>query len=179
MRFCCGHFGSLNLAIPVVHPAYTKNLLHVLKLLCPHCAKVLFPIPLAPETHPGYVSWNDYANKMNRKFDYVCQNYKGIERLNELSKVFTKKIISCGIPSEIILPEMLIDEEKKTNSSIEPSLLHFSNDEILETKKNLQGKKKTIKAKNICLLVTPIHYRTDQKKILNLSKEKFNLEILV
>ena len=116
LKKCPGHFGHASLAVPVTHPAHIKHLFNVVHLFCPHCSRILFPIPCAPDNHPCAKSWNDYATKMNIKFFKICKQFKGIDRLSELAKIVTKRVLSCGIPSETILPEILEEKDKKNNN---------------------------------------------------------------
>ncbi len=40
---CVGHFGSLDLSLPLYHPMYFKHTLNALKIICKQCSRVLLP----------------------------------------------------------------------------------------------------------------------------------------
>ena len=113
LKKCPGHFGHIKLALPVTHPAHIKHLYNVVRLFCPHCSKVLLPFPLLPDTDERAKSWNKKAKQINIKYYKICKTYEGIERLNELGKLINKKMMSCGVPSETLLPEIFSEDKKK------------------------------------------------------------------
>lgn len=42
-RNCCGHFGHINLPLPVVNPLFHKEVFTLLKLSCSYCYKLIIP----------------------------------------------------------------------------------------------------------------------------------------
>jgi DNA-directed RNA polymerase II subunit RPB1 len=40
IRICPGHFGHIELAVPVIHPMFTKILVSILNCICPQCSKL-------------------------------------------------------------------------------------------------------------------------------------------
>ena len=43
IRNCCGHFGHINLPLPVINPLFHKEVLTLLKLSCSYCYKLAIP----------------------------------------------------------------------------------------------------------------------------------------
>lgn len=41
MANCAGHFGHIELAVPVFHPGFIRKTKRILEIVCPNCSKVL------------------------------------------------------------------------------------------------------------------------------------------
>ncbi len=65
---CAGHFGHIQLELPVFHIGYFRHTLTVLQVICKSCARVLLPPNLA----------NGYRSKLRRDIDTLSR--KGIHK---------------------------------------------------------------------------------------------------
>jgi len=82
---CPGHFGHIELAVPITHIAFTKKIYALLKATCRNCGRVLFP--------------DDKIQKVRAKIDRNCQLlgtvpdgvYKAI-----LKEIKAKQCPHCG-----------------------------------------------------------------------------------
>lgn len=43
LQECTGHFGHIELTLPVFHPGYQKMLVKILQTVCKKCARILLP----------------------------------------------------------------------------------------------------------------------------------------
>ncbi len=60
---CAGHFGHIQLELPVFHIGYFRHTLTVLQVICKSCARILLPPTLA----------NSYRSKIRRDIDTLSR----------------------------------------------------------------------------------------------------------
>ncbi len=72
---CAGHFGHIQLELPVFHIGYFKHTLTVLQVICKSCARVLLPPNLANGYHSKLRKDNDTLSRagIHKKIVEKCK----------------------------------------------------------------------------------------------------------
>ncbi len=86
--FCPGHFGRIELAMPVVHIGYVKRIKDILNTTCPKCGKVLLPEDQRRE-------FIEEAKEFMRKNPNVKINDNLAKRVRDEVKKYLKKNKTC------------------------------------------------------------------------------------
>ncbi|EQC33505.1 hypothetical protein SDRG_09014 [Saprolegnia diclina VS20] len=102
---CVGHFGYVNLELPVFHIGYIKATLEILQNICKECSRVL----LAPDVREGY---------LRRMRDPTADALKKINTRKKISAL-CKKVVRCphcdginGTVRKIACPTLKLVHEK-------------------------------------------------------------------
>lgn len=76
IKDCAGHFGSISLAVPVLHPMFTKEIIHVLGYICYRCHKCLVnDVNMPVSVYCAYC-------KCLQPFYTIHKDECGVERIN-------------------------------------------------------------------------------------------------
>jgi len=82
---CAGHFGFIDLALPVFHIGYFKHTLSLLQCICKSCSRVLLPLDTGPVTY----------NKMLAKFRARGPDGAPVADVLARQKLFKKVVEAC------------------------------------------------------------------------------------
>lgn len=117
IRKCAGHCGSMNLAVPVLHPMYIEELVTALRYVCYRCDRCLIEHPNVPVPI--------YCKKcQSRQPDYtVTRDDCGVERI----------VAMCERDSIVLAPTDLLDKFKKVEADLKKLKLRFNPRDLIIT----------------------------------------------
>jgi len=153
---CLGHFGYVNLELPVYHVGYFRAIIQVLQSICKTCSRILlnptdavaFREKLKNPNMP-YLSKKAMKKKLLEKMKKItkcfhCQELNGVVKKCGLLKISHEKFRSVKKSSDIMEEKLAEYEElRESNSEVEgmlgSALIHVFNPlEVLNLFQNIQ-----------------------------------------
>jgi len=147
--YCPGHYGFVDLELPVFHPGYFKATVKVLQYICKTCSRVLLPpeqrehfLKKLHRRELAYIEKKNIYREVNevcRKVNIClnCREYNGVVKKCGMLKIVHEKYKSAKKTSSEMTEEFLhsFDNAIQSNRDLE-SLIHKAQ-EILNPRKVL------------------------------------------
>jgi len=141
---CVGHFGYIDLELPVYHVGYFRSIIQILQTICKSCSRVLLKhadqeLFREKLKHPNmpYLTKKAMRKKISEKAKkmvlcFNCQARNGVVKKCGLLKISHEPYRACKKNSEVVLDKLAeYDELLEKNKEIEPllsnALIHVLN----------------------------------------------------
>ena len=121
-KHCIGHFGHINLNVPVLHPLYHRLILNILKCICYKCSKLLL-------SADKLILNNLYKTSVTNRFYSIVKNMDKVDMCGNCEVLQPKYIFSTSekqiymifkMNGEITRIQMFEQEIYKIFSNISP-----------------------------------------------------------
>ncbi len=106
---CQGHFGYLDLTMPIVHVHYAKFIFSLLKLFCNKCSRLLIEESETSKIRPKKPKFRDIVKMAKKKCPYCGEQQKKLKFIKPYTFVEDKKTLSASALRERL--EKTTDED--------------------------------------------------------------------
>jgi len=141
---CVGHFGYINLELPVYHVGYFRSIIQILQTICKSCGRILlkdadrelFREKLKSPNMP-YLTKKAMRKKISEKAKkltqcFSCQARNGVVKKCGLLKISHEPYRACKKTSDVVLDKLaeydeLVEKNKEVESMLSSALIHVFN----------------------------------------------------